>query len=126
MDEHQSHEDLVRKVAREYREILDGSEQGIYIYLDDVHKVCNKRFAAMLGYGSADEWARIDESFPDTFVAEKSQKPLITAYYGAMEKKAASTTRVTWKKKSGGTVDRDVILVPIAFEGSILALHFVF
>lgn len=126
MDEHRSHEDLIREIARAYRDILDGSEQGIYIYIDDVHKVCNKRLATLLGYGSAEEWARVDESFPDTFVAEKSQTPLIGAYQNAMEKKMASTTHVTWKKKSGGTVDRTVTLVPIAFNGNLFALHFVF
>jgi hypothetical protein len=32
------------------KQVLDKSGQAIYLYLDDSHKVCNKKFADMLGY----------------------------------------------------------------------------
>jgi len=35
-----------------------------------------------------------------------------------------STIDLTWKKKSGGTVDSTVILVPVAYDGHLFALHF--
>jgi len=43
----------------------------------------------------------------------------------AMERMVASTIKISWKKKAGGTVETIVILVPIEFEGHLLALHFV-
>jgi len=49
---------------------------------------------------------------------------LVTAYRNATERMIGSTIEVTWKKKSGGTVDSTVILVPVAYHGHLFALHF--
>ena len=46
-------------------------------------------------------------------------------YRRAMEEKVASTVSVTWKTREGTPVPTTVILVPIAYEGELLALHFV-
>jgi hypothetical protein len=35
-----------------------------------------------------------------------------------------STIEVTWKKNNGQTVDTNVILVPVAYDGHLFALHF--
>ena len=37
----QHHEELIAGISKQMRSILDSSEQAIYIYLDDIHKVCN-------------------------------------------------------------------------------------
>ena len=50
MDEHQHHEQLVKGIAEQMKPVLEKSEQAIYLYLDDNHKVCNKKFADLLGY----------------------------------------------------------------------------
>ena len=42
-----------------------------------------------------------------------------------MQDKIASTIQVTFKKRGGGTVKTEVMLVPIAFKGELLALHFI-
>ena len=126
MDKHQHHEDLMQQIAKEYGDILKNSGQSIYIYLDDNHKICNEKFASLLGYDSASEWGNVEGSFPDAFVSEISQGELINAYQEAMEKFVGSKITVSWKKKSGETVDTNVILVPISHSGHLLALHFVF
>ena len=125
MNQHQHHEELIGGVFEQLKEIFEKSEQAIYAYLDDKHKVCNQNFASLLGYKSPDEWAKVEDSFPDVLVAEKSQDTLVRTYRNAMEKMVGSTIKVTWKKQSGGTVDTTVILVPIAFQGHLFALHFV-
>lgn len=99
MDEPQHHGDLIQSVTKEYQDILDNSDQSIYIYLDDVNKVCNKKFASLLGYESEDEWAKIDTSFPEVFVDSQSQEALISSFQDAMEKKVGSTNKIVWKKK---------------------------
>ena len=53
------HEDLVNGFYEQMKKILDNSEQPIFIYLDDNHKICNRKFAAFLGYKSPQEWAKI-------------------------------------------------------------------
>jgi PAS domain S-box-containing protein len=119
------HEDLVSGLYDQMKAIFESSEQAMFLYLDDNHKACNKKFSSLLGYNSPQEWAGIEKSFLDTFVAEKNQKSLQTTYLNAMEKMIGSTIEVTWKKKSGGTVDTLVILVPMAYSGHLFALHFV-
>lgn len=125
MDEHQDHENLIAEIAGEYAEILNGSDQAIYIYLDDNSKICNSKFAKMLGYDSSQDWTNISEPFAQTYVEEKSQKVLVSAYKDAMEKMVGSQSSVNWKTKSGQSIKTQVILVPIAFKGHLFALHFV-
>jgi len=124
MDEHH-HDDLIQSVAKEYQDILENSGQGIYIYLDDAHKVCNKNFATLLGYESEDEWAQVDKSFPDAFVADQSQETLVSSFQDAMENGVASTNEIVWKKKDGSSVSTIVILAPVSHNGHLFALHFV-
>jgi hypothetical protein len=107
------------------KQIFDSSEHAIFLYLDDVHKTCNKKFSSMLGYGSPADWAKVKTSFPETFVEKNSMKTLVTAYQDAMEKMIGSTIDVTWRKKSGATVDTTIIMVPISYEGHLFALHFI-
>lgn len=125
MEEHQHHVDLIQSVAKEYQDILENSQQGIYIYLDDLHKVCNKKFATLLGYESEDEWAKVEKSFPDAFVADQSQHALISSYQNAMEEMVSSTNEIVWKKKDGSIINTTVVLVPISHDGHLFALHFV-
>ena len=106
------------------KNILDSSQQSIYIYLDDIHKVCNEKFATLLGYDSAAEWAKVEDPFPE-FVEQSSQETLLKAYQQAMEKYIPANIKVTWKKKSGGSVATSVVMVPIEYEGHLFALHFI-
>lgn len=119
------HEDLIQEIMNEHHDILTSSLQGVYIYLDDDHKVCNEKFASLLGYKSAKEWANTKGNFPEIFVDEKSQRTLVTTYQKAIQEFVGSTINIRWKKKSGGTVDTNVILVPIGHKEHTFALHFV-
>lgn len=120
-----SHQDLLGELALQFKPVLESSDQAVYMYLDDEHKVCNEKFASLLGYGSAGEWAKMEGSFPPLFVDANSHDTLIGAFQKAMQSMVASTIKVRWKKKSGGTVDTTVILVPISYKGHLFALHFV-
>ena len=68
MNQHQHHEQLINGLAEQLKPILEESKQGVYIYLDDVHKICNEKFAQLLGYNSPDEWAKVEKPFPEIFV----------------------------------------------------------
>ena len=119
------HEKLIAGVSAQLKEILDNSQQSVYIYLDDLHKVCNRNFATLLGYRSAKEWSEVRQNFPDAFVAEKSQRTLVSAYQAAVTKFVGSTLEVTWKRKDGGEVKSTTILVPIEYDGHTMALHYI-
>lgn len=127
MHDHTDHSEIINGFLKEQGEIFNSSTQGMYAFLDDDSKVCNNNFAALLGYESPEDWAKVDVqgSFPEAFVDNKSQEILVTSYQNAMEKMMGSTFKVTWKKKNGETVDTTVTLVPVAYQGHIFALHFV-
>ena len=117
--------EIILGISDQLRQIISSSEQAVYIYLDDIHKVCNNRFATLLGYGSPEEWARVANNFPEAFVEPESRDTLVTHYENAMNKLIGSQFPITWKKKPGGKVRTSVILVPIVYSGKKLALHYV-
>ena len=119
------HGQMIRGFYKEFKSIFDNSSQAIYLYLDDSHKLCNKKFASLLGYNSPKEWAAVDYSFTGAFVDPKSQHALINAYSNAMGKSIGSAISVTWLKKDDKKVNTKVILVPVAYKGHLMALHFV-
>jgi antirestriction protein len=127
MNQHEHHAELVSGFFKEQKQIFDSSSQAVYAFLDEDCRVCNEKFAKLLGYSSANEWAKFDVqgSTPNAFVAEKSQHTLVTTYQNAMENMEGATIKVTWKKKSGGTVDTTVTLIPVVYQGHLFALHFV-
>ena len=127
MDQHEHHAELVSGFFQEQQQIFDSSSQAIYAFLDDDCRVCNQKFATLLGYSSPEEWFKVDVqgAFPVAFVDTGSQKTLVAAYQNAMEKVKGATIKVAWKKKSGGTIDTTVILIPVAYKGHLFALHFI-
>ena len=124
MTSEQHHEDLVSGFYNQLKEIFDSSEQAIYLYLDDNHKVCNKKFAKMQGYSTPEEWAKIENPL-EAGVDKSSQAAVVSAYRKAMEKLSASKIEVTLKKKTGETFDASIIMVPVAYQGHLFALHYI-
>jgi PAS domain-containing protein len=119
------HQKIIKAITDQLREIFEESDQGIYVYRDDVHKACNRKFASWLGFESAEEWSALDDSFMETLVADESQAVLVSAFRRAMEDKIGSSFDITWKKKNGGSFKTRVILVPICYDRELLALHFI-
>lgn len=124
-NENVAHQEIIKGIRDQLKEIFEGSKQAIYVYRDDTHKICNQKFASLLGYKSAEEWSAIDEPFTEAFVKDESREILISAYQKAMEDKVASNIEVSWKKKTGQTVKTSVIMVPISYNGELLAIHFI-
>lgn len=124
MDEQQHHAELVKGITEQMKPVLQESGQAIYIYLDDNHKVCNKKFADLLGYKSAKEWA--DAEAPLSDVVEEDQQSVIDAYMNASEKMMASTTEVRMKNvKTGKIVKTRMIIAPVGHAGHVFTAHFI-
>ena len=121
------HEVLLDQIEEEFSGIFRDTTQGVYIYMDDSHWICNDRLAAMLGYASAAELhsAATASPFLDVAVAAESQQRVVSAYTDSVNSKAASSIPVTWKKKGGGTLNTETIFVPISYQGTALTIHFV-
>jgi PAS domain S-box-containing protein len=117
------HEHLVKELTEQLEPVLSNSPQGIYLYLDDEHKSCNKKFADMLGYKSTQEWA--ENEFPISDVAEEDQEKGIETYMNASRKLIASTLPATWVSKDGKRIKTTVTMAPITYKGEIFVLHFI-
>jgi hypothetical protein len=118
------HEDLVNGFHSQLKQIFDESEQAIYLYLDDNHKVCNKKFASLLGYGSPEEWGKIKNPLGEN-VDKSSQDDVASAYFDATEKMVGSQMDVKLKTTSGSIFDASVIVVPVAYMNHMFALYFI-
>ena len=123
MDEQQHHEELVKGITEQMKPVLQNSGQAIYLYLDDTHKVCNKKFADLLGYKTAKEWA--DAEAPLSDVVEEDQQSVIDAYVNASEKMLASALDVRVKHiKTGKVIKTKMIIAPVGHAGHVFTAHF--
>jgi hypothetical protein len=121
----QQYEKRFETVQKHLATLFDGSEQGIYLYLDDHHVAANATLAKWLGYKSPAEWAKENAVQTIDQVAPKDQENLATAFQNAMERGMATVTKLSWKKKDGKWLKLNLILVPFDFDGERFALHFV-
>jgi hypothetical protein len=121
--EEHHHEDLVKGIAAQLKLLLNKSEQAIYIYFDDTHKVCNKKMAEMLGYKSPREWAKTEAPLAD--VVDEDQPAVIAAYGDATEKMAASCLDVRFTNiTTESTVKTRMIITPMIYNDHLFTVHF--
>jgi hypothetical protein len=124
MTEQEHHVELIKGISERMEILLKESERAIYIYLDDSHKVCNKKFANLLGYKSPKAWA--DTEAPLSDVLEQDQQKVIDAYMNASEKGIAGSIDVKMKNvKTEEILKINMIIAPTIFEGHIFTVHFV-
>jgi len=117
------HVELIKGISEQMKPILAKSPQAIYIYLDDNHKVCNKRFAELLGYKSPKEWSEVEAPLAD--VVEEDQQGVIDAYMNASKRMVASSVEVRLKNIQTGTIVKTrMIVAPFGHAGHVFTVHF--
>lgn len=119
----QHHEHLVKELAEQLEPIFSNSPQAIYLYLDDAHKICNQKFADLLGYSSIEEWVANETPISD--VAKEDQEKVIQAYGQASENFKASQLEVNISTKNGETIHTQVIMAPVTYKGEVFVVHFI-
>jgi hypothetical protein len=118
------HQALIRGVSKNWEFLLEKSGQAVYIYFDDVHKVCNQKFAKLLGYASPEGWQKNETPLDD--VVEEDQAAVVAAFEKASEKLTASSLDVSFKNvKTGKKTRVNVIMAPIEFNMHIFVIHFI-
>jgi PAS domain S-box-containing protein len=117
------HEHLVKELTEMLEPVFKNSPQAIYLYLDDEHKSCNKKFSDFLGYKSVDEW--VTNPTPVSDVLKEDQEKVIKAYMEASRKFKASTVSATLVSKKGKKIKGEAILVPISYKNEVFVLHFI-
>lgn len=114
----------VRELAEQFRPVMEGSPDGVYLWLDEAHKVCNERLADLFGY-TVEEWSAT-EPFLDNFVAEEDRKLYSWNYHNRVAALAFPVTfRFRARRKDGSTFPAETDMVPVSYGGHTVAYHFV-
>ena len=125
-NEHQNleHEQILHEMLEQFQPIFDKSPFGVYLYLDDVHKVCNEKMAKMFGLTSK-EWAATSTFLAD-FVSEADQETFSRNYQHHIAGLAHPITfRFHGKRKDGSVFLAETDMIPISWRGYPIAYHFV-
>ena len=123
MAEEHEHVKILKELGEQFKPMFDKSPEGIYLYIDEVHKICNARFAGMLGLTVA-EWEKM-EGFVNKHVAATDQATIIEAYQRHIHGELTpARLRVKAVRKDGSTVNLELDMVPLPWRGEMLALHF--
>lgn len=121
--EKEEHRFLIKDLARQYMPIMDLSSDGIYIYLDDEHKLCNGNLANLWGY-SQEEWNN-NSPFLENLVAEGSRFKIMRTYKEARENFFPQEFEFTGLRKDGSDFKATAGIVPISYHGRFLTLNIV-
>jgi PAS domain S-box-containing protein len=119
-----SHETALAELAGHFKPVFEQSPDGVYLWLDEQHKVCNQRLAAMFGY-DVREWQEVDD-FADTFIADESRSLYVWHYkhqVGGLQYPVSF--RFRGKRKDGSTFDAETDMIPLTYAGHVVAYHFV-
>jgi PAS domain S-box-containing protein len=118
------HEAVIQELADQFRPILEQSPDGVYLWLDERHKICNERLAELFGYTVA-EWSAT-EPFLESFIAEADHDLFSWNYHNRVAALAFPTTfRFRGRRKDGSTFSAETDMIPIAYRGHVVAYHFI-
>jgi len=118
------HEQILREMQEQFGPVFEQSPDGVYLYLDDRHKICNDKLAQMFGL-TKQEWSAAPNFLAD-FVVEQDQEKVATNY----QRHVAMLTRpVAFRfralRKDGSAFNAETEMIPIAWRGNPVAYHFV-
>lgn len=119
-----THADVMKEIAEQFQPILEQSPDGVYLWLDDAHKICNERLARLFGY-TVEEW-QSQRSFLDGFVAEEDQEMFAWNYNHRVAALLFPVTfRFRGRRKDGSTFAAETDMIPLSWRGHPVAYHFV-
>jgi PAS domain S-box-containing protein len=118
------HEQILNALLEQFAPVFLHSPDGVYLYLDDNHKACNKRMADMFGV-TVEEWSKTP-NFLEGFVAPQDRELVASNYEKHV---AALTGPVTFRfnavRKNGEAFTVETVMIPISWHGYPVAYHFV-
>ena len=109
------HEHLIKELAAELEPVFKNSPQAIYLYLDDVHKICNQNFADMLGYKTIKEWVKMIQAYmnaSEKFISSTMPLPARPKKAKKLKPPSPWFRSPTKAKPSSSTLSQKLILHP--------------
>jgi PAS domain S-box-containing protein len=119
-----AHEAAIPELAAHLRPIFEESPDGVYVWLDEEHAMCNARLAAMFGL-SVEAWAA-EPGFLQRFVHEDDQGLFSWNYWNRVRPHAFPVTfRFRGIRSDGSTFAAETDMIPLTYGGHTVAYHFV-
>ena len=119
-----AHEVATKELAEHLRPLFESSPDGVYVWLDEEHWICNERFAELLGYASPDELNDTPHLL-QRWVHEDDQQVFSWSYWNRVQTLSFPTTlRFRGKRKDGSEVLVETEMIPLTYGGHTFALHF--
>jgi PAS domain S-box-containing protein len=120
-----AHEVATKELAEHLQPLFDASTDGVYVWLDEEHWICNQRFADLLGYDSPDE-LNDTPKFLQRMVHEDDQQHFSWNYWNRVQALAFPTTfRFRGTRKDGSAFQAETDMIPFTYGGHTFAYHFV-
>ena len=118
------HEQILREMEEQFGPLFESSPVGVYLYVNDAHKICNERMAQMHGM-TAEEW-RNTPTFLNDFIAEEDRETYAKNYqHHVAGLKHPVTFRFRGLRKDGSTFAAETDMIPLSWHGHAVAYHFV-
>jgi len=122
--QNKEHEQVLSELLKQFTPVFLHSPDGVYLYLDDSHKICNKQMADMFGL-TVEEWSKVP-NFLEGFVAPQDRELFSLNYQrhvGALARPV--TFRFNAIRKNGEAFIAETEMIPISWNGHPIAYHFV-
>jgi len=118
------HVKILKEIAEQFQPLFEKSPEGVYVYIDEVHKICSKRFADMFGL-TVSEWEGM-EGFINKHVAQADVEGFVNAFHKHVHQELTPTRiQFTGLRKDGSSFRAELDMIPFPWRGEMLALHFV-
>ena len=118
------HEQILREMEEQFGPLFESSPVGVYLYVNDVHKICNERMAQMHGM-TVQEW-RTRPTFLNDFIAEEDRQVYARNYqHHVAGLRHPVTFRFRGLRKDGSTFAAETDMIPLCWRGHAVAYHFV-
>jgi len=119
-----AHDDVIPQLAEHLRPVFESSPDGVYVWLDETHWTCSRRFAESFGYSVEELTDR--PHFLQAFVHEEDQEMFAWNYGNRVDAQAFPVTfRFRGVHRDGSVMQAETDMIPLAFGGHTVAYHFV-
>lgn len=120
----EEHEKILHELAGQFAPLFESSPVGVYLYVDDTHKICNERMAKMHGM-TVDEW-QSTPTFLNDFIVDEDRGMYAGNYqHHVAGLKHPITFRFRGLRKDGSTFKAETDMIPLSWNGHAIAYHFV-
>lgn len=112
-EERKRHRRIIHELETEFWPILQGSSEGVMIFLDEEHKVASDRAAELFGFKKLD----FEEMLPffNRIIAAESQSEFESEYYEKIVAERVPTRlEFTAVRKNGEKFPARIVMVPIS------------